>query len=351
MTEPHTLLPADIRRLRAQHPEMRERDFARIHRISEAELVAAYVGNSVVALRPDVEAFLNAAPGLGEVMALTRNESAVHEKIGPFEEVKFNAHASMVLGDEIDLRIFPRHWAHAFAVEKTDKDSAVRRSIQFFDEAGDAVFKLHARPATDLAAWAGLVATLRSEVQSDTVTIRAIPHESEHPEAADAAELKSHWEQLTDTHQFFPMLKKLRLTRRQALHRIGTDYAWPLDPAAVKLMFDAAAETGLPIMVFIANRGCVQIHSAPVVSVQTMGPWLNIMDPTFHMHLRLDQIAEIWAVRKPTKDGHVTSLEALSADGQLIVQCFGQRKEGVDERSEWRALIENLPALSQSNAA
>lgn len=351
MTEPQTLLPADIRRLRALHPDMRERDFARIHRIGEGELVAAYVGTGAVALRPDVEAFLLRAPTLGEVMALTRNESAVHEKIGPFEEVKFNPHASLVLGDEIDLRIFPRHWVHAFAVEKTDKEGAVRRSIQFFDQAGDAVFKLHARPATNLEAWAHLVEALRAEAQSESIVTSPIATESEHPEAAEPEELKTHWERLTDTHQFFPMLKKLKLTRRQALHRIGADYARPLDPAAVKLMFDGAAGTGLPIMVFIANRGCVQIHSAPIVSVQTMGPWLNIMDPTFHMHLRLDQIAEIWAVRKPTKDGHVTSLEALSADGGLIVQCFGQRKEGVDERPEWRALIESLPTLSQSNAA
>ena len=93
MGDIRTIAPDEIRRLRGQHSEMRERDFARIQKISEAQLVAAYVGESVVRLRPDVETFLDGAPSLGEVLALTRNESAVHEKIGPFENAKFNPHA------------------------------------------------------------------------------------------------------------------------------------------------------------------------------------------------------------------------------------------------------------------
>jgi putative hemin transport protein len=74
-----------------------------------------------------------------------------------------------------------------------------------------------------------------------------------------------------------------------------------------------------------------------------MGPWLNVMDETFHLHLRTDHLAEVWAVRKPTKDGHVTSLEAYDADGRMIVQFFGERHEGEAERADWRALAEGLP--------
>jgi len=96
-------------------------------------------------------------------------------------------------------------------------------------------------------------------------------------------------------------------------------------------------------MCFVANDGIVQIHSGPIFNVQAMGPWINIMDPTFHLHLRQDHIAETWAVRKPTKDGHVTSLEAYNMQGEMIIQFFGKRKEGSDERAEWREIMENLP--------
>ena len=65
----------------------------------------------------------------------------------------------------------------------------------------------------------------------------------------------------------------------------------------------------------------------------------------------LDQIVAVWAVRKPTKDGHVTSLEAFDANNKLIIQFFGKRQEGSDERAAWRSLVEGLPHLNQSNAA
>ncbi len=56
-------------------------------------------------------------------------------------------------------------------------------------------------------------------------------------------------------------------------------------------------------------------------------------------------------MRKPTSDGHVTSVEVLDARGELIIQFFGKRKEGKMERDDWRALAEALPRLSQTAAA
>ena len=50
-------------------------------------------------------------------------------------------------------------------------------------------------------------------------------------------------------------------------------------------------------------------------------------------------------MRKPTKDGHVTSLEAYDANGEMIIQFFGKRHEGEVERDDWRFLAENLPRV------
>jgi putative hemin transport protein len=46
----------------------------------------------------------------------------------------------------------------------------------------------------------------------------------------------------------------------------------------------------------------------------------------------------------------VTSLEAYGADGDLIIQFFGQRHEGEAERGGWRFLAENLPRAPASTA-
>ncbi|MDL2405374.1 ChuX/HutX family heme-like substrate-binding protein [Rhizobium calliandrae] len=341
----------DIRVFRTENPKMRERDVAARLGLSEAALVAAEVGISATRIDADVDRFLGRVASLGEILALSRNESAVHEKIGVYENIKSGVQAAIVLGENIDLRIFPKRWAHAFAVTKTDGDQQ-RLSLQFFDKAGDAVHKVHLRPASNIEAYHEIVAELRLEDQSqDFVEDRSGYDNGEIDGDVSRDELRDHWSRMTDTHQFFGMLQKLKIGRQAAIRTVGDDYAWKLAPTAVAEMMHASVREGLPIMCFVANDGIVQIHSGPIFNVEAMGPWINIMDPTFHLHLRQDHIAEVWAVRKPTKEGHVTSLEAYNAKGEMIIQFFGKRKEGFEERGDWRVIVENLPKADDSVAA
>ncbi|ABR61170.1 hemin-degrading factor [Sinorhizobium medicae] len=353
MTESMRPTPAEIRAYRAENPKLRERDIAAQLGISEAALVAAECGLTAIRIESSANRFLERAEELGEVLALTRNESAVHEKVGLYENVKQGHAATLVLGSEIDLRVFPGAWEHGFAVTKTDAKGEVRRSLQFFDKWGNAVHKVHLRPASHLAAYEKLVEDLRLDDQSqDFIADPGAPaNDDVTDDSVDTAELRDRWSKLTDTHQFPGMLRKLKVGRRRALHSIGDDFAWRLDTASVETMMRSAAETALPIMCFVGNRGVIQIHSGPVVKIGTMGPWLNVMDETFHLHLRTDHITELWAVRKPTADGHVTSVEGLDAKGEMIIQFFGKRKEGSSERAEWRSLAEGLPRLKTVVAA
>jgi len=332
------------------NPKLRERDLALNLGISELELLAAHCGEGVVRLEPRVGDVLLGLQAVGEVMALTRDESAVHEKIGPYEKITLGEQAMMTLGAQIDLRIFPGVWKHAFAVEKQD-EGGVRRSLQFFDGAGDAVHKVHLRPASDLDAYAKLVDSLVSADQSQTVEIVPVEAGEVEPSTATVEELRDKWSKLTDTHEFFGMLRSLKLSRRDAMHMVGGDYAWSLEPGAVTDLMHGAAASALPIMCFVGNRGCIQIHSGPVASIKPMGPWINVLDETFHLHLRTDHIQEVWGVRKPTKDGHVTSGEVYDSEGRMIIQFFGKRHEGHDERPDWRNLVEGLQRSASQSAA
>ena len=352
MTQTIRPTPSEIRAYRVANPKMRERDIAAQLNISEAALVAAECGLTAVRIDGSANRFLERAAELGEVMALTRNESAVHEKIGVFENITPGKHASIVLGENIDLRIFPSAWAHGFAVTKTDGED-VRRSLQFFDKQGTAVHKVHLRPASNLNAYNSIVEDFRLDDQSQDFVAEAKVESITDSEAVpvDVAALRDEWSRMTDTHQFHGLLRKLKVGRREALQSVGEDYAWKLQPEAVEEMLREAAKIEVPIMCFVGNHGIIQIHSGPVANIQTMGPWLNILDATLHMHLRSDHLAEVWAVRKPTADGHVTSLEALDAKGEMVIQFFGKRKEGFAEREEWRAVMENLARLDITEAA
>ncbi|MFL5018988.1 MAG: hemin-degrading factor [Rhizobium sp.] len=342
MTEQTRPTPAEIRAFRADNPKMRERDIAAQLKISEAALVAAETGISVTRIDGSALKLLERVAGLGEVMALSRNESAVHEKIGVFENIKSGAQAAIVLGENIDLRIFPSRWEHGFAVSKKDGDQE-RLSLQYFGKAGNAVHKVHLRASSNVEAYHAIVAELKLQDQSQEFVEAETSNAADETADISRDELRDNWSKLTDTHQFFGMLKRLKIGRQAAVRTVGDDYAWKLDISATAEMMHASVKSGLPIMCFVANDGIVQIHSGPIFNVQAMGPWINIMDPSFHLHLRQDHIAETWAVRKPTTDGHVTSLEAYNAEGEMIIQFFGKRQEGSDERAAWREIMENLP--------
>ncbi|MBB4952206.1 putative hemin transport protein [Agrobacterium vitis] len=342
---------ADIRQIKIDNPTMRERDIAAQCGITEAEYVAAWLGHSATRITCDFDRIFPKLEALGVVMALTRNENAVHEKIGCYDRFIGGKKAAMMLGEQIDTRMFPEHWVHGFAVETTLGDS-VKRSFQFFDAQGDAVHKIHLRPESDVAAWQALARELALDDQSTDLNIQP-PVEEVFANDGNVPlnDLRHRWSTMTDTHQFVGLLKALELSRLKAISSVGDDFAWKVSPQAVATMFEDAVRTQVPLMCFVGNQGCVQIHSGPVSNVKPLGPWLNIMDETFHLHLRADRIAEAWVVRKPTDKGHVTSLEAYDAQGNLIIQFFGKRIEGQDERPQWRTIVENLPVSDTSRAA
>jgi len=104
----------------------------------------------------------------------------------------------------------------------------------------------------------------------------------------------------------------------------------------------AVAERDISLMCFVGNRGIIQIHSGPVQSLRRTGPWFNVLEPHFNLHLNTHAIHSAWVVNKPTTDGWVTSLECFSKTGEMIVQFFGARKPGQPELVQWRALLESF---------
>lgn len=334
-----------------QKPQARIRDVADELGVSEAELVMTEVDGAARRLEGDWGKLLQRMPAVGKVMTLTRNPHCVHERVGKFEDVQImpgHGGIGLVLGPDIDLRIFLRHWRYGFAVSKATKDG-VRNSLQFFDGSGTAVHKIHLRDGSDLGAYTALVEDFAA-TESKPLEI-APPPAAKAPRAdadIDVAALRAAWLALQDTHDFLPMLMKLKVERLQALRLAGRDLAAAVPAASLRRTLEWASATGSEIMVFVGNRGCIQIHTGPVKNVRAMGPWFNVLDPDFNLHLREDRIASSWVVRKPTKDGTVTSLELFDIDGELIATLFGKRKPGQPERDDWRNFAETLPGAGSA---
>ena len=338
-------LEAAWQRLRETEPTLRIRDAAARLGVAELELLALDCGKTVTRLTGPWNELLHGLPRLGPVMALTRNEYAVHEKHGRYGKISLNGATGLVLNDAIDLRLFLDHWRHGYAVTETGADGEPRRSLQFFDRYGQAVHKVYITQDSHSGHYADLVErhAVKDQSPGQPVDIKPRPVPDMPDSIVDRASLAGHWRQLRDTHDFHPMLRQRGVGRLQAMRLAARDLAWPVSNASAQYILQFVAGEAIPIMVFVASPGTVQIHTGPVHNLRRSGPWINVLDEGFNLHLRDACLASSWVVRKPTEDGVVTSLELFDDRDELVVQFFGKRKPGTPELDAWRDLLDALP--------
>lgn len=331
---------------RTDNPRLYARDLAALLGVSEAELAAARVGYDARRLVDRPKALLAALESVGELKAITRNARAVHEQVGHYINQQLEGHAGLILNPGgVDLRLFMKQWHSAFVLEEPSA-SGVHHSLQFFDPQGEAIHKVYTTAHSNMTAWQQLVACFVREDNPPIEPVAAVL-----PACAadvDRVRLEREWREMTDVHQFYLLLHRHRLTRQQAFNSVGDDLAMRVDNQTLAGLLHRVQQDGNAIMVFVGNRGAVQIFTGPVQRVEPMRGWLNIFNPQFTLHLLDSEIAESWITRKPTADGIVTSLELYAADGTQIAQLYGERREGQPEQACWREQLDSLTATASA---
>ncbi|RYZ31397.1 MAG: hypothetical protein EOP49_39035 [Sphingobacteriales bacterium] len=200
--------------LKTENPKMRIRDAAAQLGVSEAELLATGVGRNVIRMEGDWKAFLVEVAALGKVMALTRNDDAVHERKGVYNNITFQGPVGTALNEDIDLRLFMMNWGSGYSVNEND-----RLSFQFFDKSGVATHKIYCTEDSNTEAFHELTKKYTAAEQTTTVEVTPFPEKA--PEKADedidVAGFHEAWKGIKDTHEFFGMLAKFGVSRIQAM--------------------------------------------------------------------------------------------------------------------------------------
>ena len=316
LDDPDALLAREAE-LRARGGSLRMRDAAAALGVPEAALrrgAAADRRGACGCARPDApEGFgrlLARLPEAGEVMALTRNETAVHEKVGRFAPPGIEGALGQVVGD-IDLRLFLQHWRFGYALtEGGAPQPAVLRRRRHRDPQGLPPRRDRRRRLRRASSPPSPTPTPRRRASS-----RAAPPRPERPDAeVDVAGLRAAWDALEADPRVLRAAAAVRRDPRpgDAPRRPGVRPRRSR-PRPPRRCSRARPRRGLPVMVFVGNRGCLQIHSGPVHRVEVVGPWLNVLDPGFNLHLREDRVAAAWVVRKPSVHGDIHSLELYDA--------------------------------------
>lgn len=332
--------------IKTQQPKKYAREIASQMGLSEGELAHARVGHDAVRLQGEMRDILAALEAVGDTKCLCRNDYAIHEQIGRFTNLRIGERVGLTLNPRaLDLRLFIDHWGSAFSLYE-ESPLGESQSIQFFDHQGDALLKVYRTENSDKAMWAALIDRF-STPENPPLALTHARSETLTPNA-NAAALDGEWRAMTDVHQFTGLLKKFQLSRQQAFRLVDDELACLVSNDTLATLLERVQRQGNEIMIFVGNRGCVQIFTGVLEKLVLMNGWINIVNRNFTLRLRDTEIAESWITRKPTADGHVTSLELFAKDGTQIAQLFGQRSEGQPEQSHWRAQVDALARRGQA---
>lgn len=332
---------------RAAQPRLPAIDIAERLSISEGELQAARLGRDVWTLPLAPKELSARLSQLGRVKALTRSRLAVLEQTGDYPELSGGPHTGLLLDPGgLDLRLLYSHWHWACLIRDpmpTENEQAQWRwSLQIFNQHGCAIHKCFAlenplpRPWGELAALGTL----------DTPAFTQCMPRLKRP-LPEAPTLASEWGSMRDVHQFFTLLQRHQLERLEANQLMEGRYTRSLPADTLESLLNKASQRALPLMLFVASPGCVQIRTGILPSPKRARGWLNLFGEQFTLHLNDTAIDQLWQVTKPNRDGGVTSVEAFDAEGSLVLQIYAERQEGRAERREWRQLLDELSSCEE----
>ncbi|WP_145525139.1 hemin-degrading factor [Yersinia vastinensis] len=338
-----------------QNPTMQACDIAQMLNVSEAELVYARVGNDAQHLNIDASTLLTELEKVGRTCSVTANHYARHALMGEYQNLRLHGHLGLVLNPRaLDLRLFFSHWNTVFSLRETTPQGE-QLSIQCFDFQGNSIHKIYCSNETNINAWHTLVAQFHTSTHSPLI-LQPAPVEPYTESPINNATIDAEWRKMNDIHQFFMLLKRNKITRRQAFRAVSDDLAYRVDNSALMQIVKAAQNNQNEIMLFVGNNGCMQIFTGVIeqfIISQDENPSGNydiqVLSQGFHLQINASAIAESWVTRKPTKEGFVSSLELLDSQGKHILQVFGQRSEGQPEQNQWHQQLAQLTASGSLN--
>lgn len=314
--------------LRADRPQTRIREAAALLSVSEAELVASGCAGDAVRLDGPWPALLAEIGELGLLMGLTRNDEAVHEKTGRYDRSETAGDWLLLSGDGVNTALLTGLWHAGFAVCEATRIGE-RRSLQFFDARGGAVYKLYLTEQADRARYHRLIDAYRAAEPSPNLRL---PADSMLDAAgADAVSgLPEHWQRWFKASSFAGNDAGIHASRPIAV------------PVFAEFMLQLT-DMQLPIQIIVCNQAAIQVHDGPIWNLMIGGPWLNVLDQDFNLHLNQTAIAGLRTVNLPYRGHNLQGLQLRNAHGQTIASLFGQYDPTSGDSPLWNDLLAWLP--------
>lgn len=313
--------------LLASEPQLRIRDAAERLGAAEAELVALGCGTTATRLDGPWDALLRQLHTLGPLLGLTRNDHAVHERHGRYERLASQGRMRIVGSPGFEAWLFLDRWHSGYAVQEIGHGQ-VRQSLQFFDERGGAVHKIYQTQETLPGTLETLVRQFRSADQSPDHLVAA------QPEVPATAEQPRFWPRhdVEGPPPPDPIAAHPAAIRPPAVARA-------VDRTAAEIVLREASAQAIPLLIAVGNPGALQFHRGPVTAIRRTGPWINVLDASFNLHLRDEQVASAWVIEEDADTGPKRWLGLADRQGQPVAQL-----SCLQPSARWDALLQGLAA-------
>lgn len=275
----------------------------------------------------------------GAIRASTASGGITIEQTGTVGEYNMRGEGTIgsVVQDDLDLRFLFRHWVGGLV-------HPAHTTVDFVDTAGAVCVSLHAADDSTRSA----IETVADRFKGPALDVPAAPARPTPKGDADVDRdaLLADWRAMQNVHHFEAMLGKHRIGRLQALRLAGPEFARALSTDAFGALVARLDEDGQEIMVFVANRGMVQIFSGPTEEKKRAGHGWEIAHEGTKIYVPDTALHGLWLVHKPTAAGIITSLEFVREESdQSVASIFGRHPHGDAQPPEWLKLLETLPSV------
>jgi len=241
----------------SKNSKLRIRDISNKLNVSEAELLSLSVNDSVsfLYINDFNQFFTYLLSNIDKVMFLIRSEFVVHEKIiNPYDYEIINDSIINKKNNSLLIKFNSETFKYSFFEIKRHNNRTLK-SFQFFDYYGTSVLKIYLKGKKDVE-FENLANQYNIEykyqIQKDFISDKYVEFKNRR-----SAKM--------------PPYSDFKLTLRQLLNDI--------------------AKKSIPVNIYAFGIECVQCHSDIIKNIVDYGPWLNVMDKNFNIHVLENKIS------------------------------------------------------------
>ena len=259
------------------NPKVRIRDAAYQMKVSEAELLSTEINETVsFLLIEDMAAFIKDVLKVDKIMLLIRSDYVVHEKTIKTKNIRLEDNQIIDL-DKNDCSILDFNidaFEYVFFQKKMHSNRELK-SFQFFDKAGMAILKIYLK-GKDLGFFDEIdlkyKKTYNYEMQSD---------------------LDINNSNLLDS--------KIKINLPFDTINSKTTCR-DISVKSLRLILENASDMKTPIQIHALGLGTIQYHRNTVRNIVDYGPWVNVIDQKFNLHVLENGLTRASLIQYQFKD-------------------------------------------------